>query len=116
VATFLSLKAGIVADRAWGFTVAAATSASRLADDARKGAKAAKNKKFEARNPKFETNSNDQKKPQNVPNNPVSDSSFWNFLGFLIYLAAVCFGFRASNFEFTFWSLFRISIFGFRIS
>jgi hypothetical protein len=36
-----------------------------------------------------------------ILNGPVSDSSFWNFLGFLIYLAAVCFGFRASNFEFT---------------
>jgi hypothetical protein len=33
-----------------------------------KGAKAAKNKKFEARNPKFETNSNDQEeKSDNSP-------------------------------------------------
>jgi hypothetical protein len=44
----------------------------------------------------------------NIPNNAVSNSSFWNFLGFLIYLAAVCFGsfdiaqdrFWYSDFEF----------------
>jgi hypothetical protein len=56
-----------------------------------------------------------RKKHQNVPNNPDSDSSFWNFLDFLIYLAAICFGFRASNLEFTLLGSFRISIFGFRI-
>ncbi|MGZ8427387.1 MAG: hypothetical protein ACXWYD_20785, partial [Candidatus Binatia bacterium] len=33
--------------------------------------------KHETRNPKLETNSNDQK--HNVPNNPDSDSSFWIF-------------------------------------
>jgi len=32
--------------------------------------------KFEARNPKFETNLNDQKKHQNVPNNLDLDSAF----------------------------------------
>ena len=56
--------------------------------------------KFETQNPKLETNLNDQKKHQNVPNNLDSDSLFWNFLGFLIYLAAVCFGFRYSYFGF----------------
>jgi len=36
--------------------------------------------KFEARNPKFETNSNDQK--HKIQNKVHSDSGFWNF-GFL---------------------------------
>jgi hypothetical protein len=60
-----------------------------------------------------------RKKHQNVPNNPDSDSSLWNFLGFLIYLAAVCFGFRASNFGFALLGIvsdfdIRISDFGWR--
>jgi hypothetical protein len=63
-----------------------------------------------------------RKKHQNVPNNPDSASSFWNFLEFLIYLATICFGsfdmaqdrFRASNFEFTL--LGFVSDFDIRIS
>jgi hypothetical protein len=42
--------------------------------DSRKAAKAAKGSKFEARNPKLETISND--KSFNVPNDPDSDLSF----------------------------------------
>jgi len=56
------------------------------------------NPKHEIRNPKQIQMT--EKKHQNVPNNPDSDLSFWDFLGVLIYLAAVCFGFRASDFEF----------------
>jgi hypothetical protein len=38
-------------------------------------------------------------KKLNVPNNPDSDSSFWIFR-ILAYFGRVCFGFRASDFEF----------------
>jgi hypothetical protein len=49
--------------------------------------------KFGARNPKFETNSNDQK--HNVRNNPNSDFSFLKF-----WVSLICFGFRYSEFGF----------------
>jgi hypothetical protein len=42
-----------------------------------------------------------------IPNKPVSDSRFWNFLKFDFYLLPVCFGFRALNFGFSVLSLFR---------
>jgi len=53
-----------------------------------------------------------RKKHQNVPNNPDSDSSFWNFLFDLF--GCGCFGFRASNFGFTLFQF--VSDFDIRIS
>ena len=64
--------------------------------------------KFEARNPKSETNSNDQK--YKIQNKFHSDSGFWNFqiLGpSLFWISSfgfgfkVCFEFRASDFGFS---------------
>jgi hypothetical protein len=64
--------------------------------DSRKAAKAAKDKKFEARNPKFETSSNDQ----NMLNSKQVSFGFgvFGFSGFEI----CCFGFRYSDFGFLF--------------
>jgi hypothetical protein len=55
-------------------------------------------RKFEYRNPKFETNSNDEN--PKTPNKPKSDSGFENLPDFRFIELLLCFGFRYSDFGF----------------
>jgi hypothetical protein len=71
--------------------------------------KGAKNKKFEARNPKFETISNDQ----NMSNYKKASFGFGvlNFPNLRFICLGVCFGFRYSDFGFISLVAWRDSIF-----
>jgi hypothetical protein len=60
--------------------------------------KGAKNKNFEARNPKFETIPNDQNKSNFK--HASSGIAVLDFPDFSLIGVSVCFGFRASDFDF----------------